>query len=731
MDFITELSEAGYDLKTPQGTTFDLADVEVWNYLGVSAEATELLVRGFPLYWEESGLASEQQKEPPELASAHRCKAIKQLAVKSTLPCIDEHSCPFNQLYKRNKRVADGYRQPSKEGVLGDDFFKGSILEEKVDLMGRKAREKRRKPLAVSVDDWQQASRQLFKQLREQPPTKLKPGALHVPEKKRLQRTGHPPRVRGAKLATHAELEPFFQSNERNLIQWGPLSYDINLVKDSHFFVVGLPRTGKTVLLRLLFQSIYRKQSNDTRFVFYDAKADLLPSLYPPEYFDVPRTQEEIDSQLYLLNPIDDRCTGWDIARDASGVGDAGEIANVLFPVVTEKDEFFAAAMQDISVAVMDALTRKSGGPHWDLYDFLCAMRGSNLPCVLSTTQRGKEAYGEYLGGTAASNEDTIKTIASKTHFLRPAAYEWRKAKHRISLRHWVDNDTKSIVLMGNARNEKAVLSINRTLLSLICKLIFAMDKKKSLCRTYMYLDEFEELGRIDSIIKAGQQGDSRYATIAMCLHDIDLFRRAYGEESEGLLSMCGFSAFLKVRPGKTADWASRVLDRQSVLQEERTTHYDEDGKPTGGHSTSNRPQQVTLVIPGELHNLPFPETSKQITGYFIAPSHPCYRGELPFGDLLAKPKDFSSAGLTLWPAAEQVDEFQGPVDSLSTPEDSFFTLHQLGFPKPGYEPPETGPEIEEPDGQFPDAPTEPEQPHRTRRKGRLKNIELDFGLDD
>ncbi len=274
-------------------------------------------------------------------------------------------------------------------------------------------------------------------------------------------------------------------------------------------------------------------------------------------------------------------------------------------------------------------------------------------------------------------------------------------------------------------------LPINRILVSLICKLIFSMDKKKSLCRTYMYLDEFEELGRIDSIIKAGQQGASRYATIAMSLHDIALFRKAYGDESEGLLSMCGFSAFLKVQAGETSEWASQVLGRQAVLQEEKTTHYDSDGKPTGGYSMSNRPQQITLVLPDELKNLPFPETSKQVTGYLIAPSHSCYRGELPFRDLLARPSDISSPGRILWPAAEQVDEFRGPTESLSAPEDSFLELYKLGFKKTGYEPPPDDVEEKEQSDAIEEDSTDPGQPRQTRRKGRIKNMKFDFGLDD
>ena len=358
MDFIKTSSDAGYLLKTPHGTNFDLADVEVWHYLGVAEQAAELLVQGFPVFWEESGLAAEKNQNPINLANDYRTKAIKQLAAKKSLPSVEKQPCPFEVLYKRNKRIADGYKESSKDSSFGNDFFKGSILEGKSEEAERRARARRSKPLAVSLEEWRQATRELFDLLCKQPSAHRNPGALHVADKKRLQREGQTSRVRGAKLATHDDLEPFFSPNEQNQIQWGPLSYDIDLVNDSHFFVVGLPRTGKTVLLRLLFQSIYRKQSKTTRFVFYDAKSDLLPSLYPPEYFATPRTQEEIDSELYLLNPIDDRCTGWDIARDASDVGDAGEIASVLFPVESEKDEFFAAAIKrHLDFAIMNHIT--------------------------------------------------------------------------------------------------------------------------------------------------------------------------------------------------------------------------------------------------------------------------------------------------------------------------------------------------------------------------------------
>lgn len=733
MKIIIKQGENGYDILTPYCVPFDLADVEVWLYLLVNQSVADLLVRGFPIFWEERGLADEQNDDSEKLAEKHRVDALRKLAKLDLSHLSGDAPNPFLELLRQREEVAEG--GPQKPPT--DNFFAGTELEEWTEQLQQKKRKGLLKSLEVPFAEWSKTACTFFDLLHEQPANRHVPSALQGTVKQRQQRTGELPSERGTRFVEQSELEPFFSRSDTNCIQWGPLYYETELVNVSHFCVAGMPQMGKTTLLRLLFQSLYRQPTGQARFVLYDAKADLLPVIYPPTYFEVERTQEEIDSEYYLLNPLDERCTGWDIALDASNTEDAAEVAGLLFPHESNSpvEKHYARSCRNIAVAVMEALTLEANGPHWTFYDLLCALQMENLETVLSTTQRGQQTYQKYLSGTGAAGNEPFVALANKTEHLLSAAYQWRKAKGKpLSLRAWVNSDPKSIVLMSHKKNANALTDINRLLLGLLCQNLFSDDEQTP--RTYLYLDEFEQLGRIDSIIKASQQGASKKVNVAMCLHDIGLLRRAYKDETQGLLSMCGFFAFLKTTGATTAKWASEHLGNLEKERLSRTTTYshDDDGddRAASQHSTTASRQSLPNVLPDEIKGLPTPQTSNQVTGYYVAPPHPRYRGRLPLADLYPSIAANSGDLNSLWPASPRVKKFIGPTKALTPPADTFLTLHQLGFPKFGYEPPEEEPEpVERQSVVANDQVTEEKTAAEKKKVRKRTNVTFDFGLDD
>ena len=467
-----------------------------------------------------------------------------------------------------------------------------------------------------------------------------------------------------------------------------------------------MPRSGKTTLLRLLFQSLHTNVTPPPRFVFYDAKANLLPYMFPPGSMSGEGLNDEAAEALFILSPFDERGTAWDIATDAPNPLAAREIAEILFPEPDpkKKDEFFSPAARDVTVEVMRALTRKAG-TNWTLFDLLSSLQLENIEAVMSSNPGGAQRYTTYFRGSGSSTDDLIKTLRAKTALLLPSAAAWRFAKQRLGLRQWAQSHTKSIVLLRVEKHPKACNEINRILLNVLSQELLANENPKA--RTFLYLDEFEHLERIDRMIDLADDGVSQQVNMALAFHDLGTLKEVYGGATEGILGDAIFRAFLKVNTRSTSEWASEQIGSPEVkvtqkstqrgsTKHEATREADPDRESSqAGETVSDHYAIRTLVLPDEVRDLPMPHETENITGYFLAPGHGPYLGTLPTSNLFRSAEDFLNAQYSednfyaLWPKVEGVSErCPQPDERYDVPDDTFFTLHQLGIEKPGYAPP-------------------------------------------
>ncbi len=542
----------------------------------------------------------------------------------------------------------------------------------------------------------------------------------------------------GSRLADPRCLNFVYCQNPLRTVRWGQLLYDTKTVFDSHFFVAGNTRTGKTTILKLFFQSLAKplldRGRRDTRFVFYDAKPDLLPYLtHPADALAVIPTAPEWRPELllHLLNPFDQRSTAWNIAKDAPNRDKAREIADVLFPEPKDSsDEFFSPAAQTVTAAVMDALNRMAPD-NWTLYDLIAALLPENIEAVLSSNQYGKQMYETYFKSRVASSDDLVKTLANKTDRLLPAAWAWTHARESLSLTEWANSQTCSIVLVNDEVRDKAMNEVNRILLNLLCKQLLTVRNPPA--RTFLYLDEVEHLGKIETLKKIGQKGASRGVNMVLSLHDLDTLASVYKKETEGILSNCTFKAFLSLNGRATAELASFALGKQDVVIEQLSSQSGstsgESSRDDGATSTeseqtgkSNTRLHIKrrLVSPHEITHLPLPTATEAITGYFMAPSQEPYKDSIPLANITcsdmqewAARHDKENGFYALWPKDPIVrDEAPLPKEKLNPPDDTFATLYALGFTKPGYPPvlsPSTDTNLDEPEPDEPDISDEPE----------------------
>lgn len=682
--------------------TFDFSDPATWQYWSLDRTAAEYIAKGYPKYWTvEFDLQGVEisQAIAEDLAENHRRETWELVLLKNpTFPvCNYMWYAPalslLPALTTRGRTTAT-----MKELGTTDLSYPFAVI---CDVIAGESYKSGKK--VIDSTEWHSFAKRLSKGLTHK-------DAISLHDEFLPQIGRHGKRLAdgalykgGSRQADQQMLELLSGDSKSQAVRWGPLRYKTQTVFDSHFCVVGKPRTGKTTILKLLFQSIHTDLKEKTRFIFYDAKPDLLPCMTRPE--DLDEMAEEPELSVYLLHPFDQRSTAWDIAKDASSRAKCREIANVLFPALPSHHDFFGDASQVIAATVMDALNRQVGD-QWTFYDLLTALRPENIEAVLNSNPYGKEQYKTYFQNSATSSSDIIKTLANKTDLLLPAAYAWTQAKDRLSLTDWVKTQTKSIILANNDEFDDVVTEVNRILLNLLCKLLLTV--KPPPARTFLYLDEVEHLGHIATLKKIGQKGADRQVHMALSLHSLDTLTTVYGKETEGILGDCGFKAFLSVENRNTAGWASDIIGTQEVVLEQKTT---QSGSTTGestrkddtttskseqkGESVTRVTKTRKLVPPYEIMGLPMPTIAQAVTGYFKAPGHGPYKGTLPLSKLVCSRDEYLDRRdvknekhfYALWPKDGNVCEYAPQLpEAIDPPDDSFANLDAFKFHKSGYQ---------------------------------------------
>lgn len=764
-------------LQSPQGGHYGPHHIQTWHYVGLGWRTATAIARGFPEYWnlasseeraEYISFAPQELPAPPkqgpdrtsaklkrtstdeEIAEYHRAAAVD-VAGQAFIPLNCVFQLPAPDIDRMLANVTDENDRARRRGVLsleqGNPF---KLLSYRMQFGDHNR---------PTLKDWRSAANHLLHEFLKASDLGRSASAFGRAEEAPSTLPEDVTHERGPTLTQQQQLENTFCRSSRRPVQWGPLFYDAATIQRSHFCVAGMPRSGKTTLLRLLFQSLHDDEANCSRFVVYDAKPDLVPCMFPPGSLTGPLLDDQAAKALYLLCPFDARCTAWDIAQDANNQSTAAEIAETLFPDPDprRKDEFFSPAARDVTTEVMVALARTAGSK-WTFYDLLCALQLENIEVVLSSTPRGRQLYATYLEGKSSATEDLPRTLRAKTAMLLPAAFAWSQARRKLSLRQWVQSHTASIVLSNDERHFKANNEINRIVLNLLFQHLMAV--KNPPARTFVYLDEMEHLGRIEPLTRVAEKGAGLQVHTAIAFHDLDTLKEVYGGATEGILAMCNFLALLRVRSLRTSAWASELVGTPEVKVKQKSTQYgkttrqsssdDDDTSESSQQSESESEHYSSrrLVLPDEIRDLPLAAEAQALTGYFVGPQHGPYRGTLPASKCLRTLQEIRAAEQSeqnfyaLWPAVPGVSPFISQADErLDLPDDTFRTLYELGFRKSDYEPP---PEMSSPS---PPAPASPPPAHESKdaaesppatdlppkppQRRSPKDVNFDFNFDD
>lgn len=429
---------------------------------------------------------------------------------------------------------------------------------------------------------------------------------------------------------------------------------------EQHVLVVGATGAGKTIALRLLLQSVLPRitPGSDYRALIYDPKQDMLEIL----------SGLAPSCETIVLNPFDARSVAWDMAKDVTTPATAIQIASIIIEEEKGHNAFFAKAARDLFAAVMIALHNTRPGD-WTLADVVNTLSNTDatrqlLEMVPYTHLIAEEHFGRQTNNTTANVQ---YTISANIAYLRPIAALWEKATRRYSLQEWIDGN--SILVLGNSETLRTPIdAVNRAIFQRLVELVLAQSES-STRRTWFFLDELKEMGRLDSLPSLLTKGRSKGARVAIMFQTIEGLRAVYGDRlANEIVGMCACKLLLRTDSPETAQWASSVIGEAETI---RWMQSQQSGKHGESNSLSQQIVTTQAVLASELLRLPL-ANRECFHSFTIVPAIGIWRGITYFSkDLLPKG---TAANFLPRPDADQYplclpdddDNDQGGLDDIT-----------------------------------------------------------------
>ncbi len=396
-----------------------------------------------------------------------------------------------------------------------------------------------------------------------------------------------------------------------------------------HLAVVGATGSGKTLLQRLMMQSILPRigLGAGQRALVYDAKQDILSLL----------AGMDLKAPVYVLNPLDSRSVAWDMAADITSPAATLQAATLLIPkAAQDANPFFSNAARHLLYGVIIALILKSP-KRWTLRHVILILQNEALIRQVLRAHDVTRYLLQYFEHEATM-QNILSTVLTRLSPFEIIAAAWDRSKVRLSLRQWVQRE--SILVLGNDEDNRAALdTINQLVFKRISELVLAQAEipQGSTNATWLLLDEVRQAGRLDGLSALMTKGRSKGASVLLGFQDISGLREVYGREgADELVGQCNTKAILRLNSPETARWASQVIGASEFIEtrksQSKSRSFHDHHLRQGGSSGVSVSATITkrdLVLDSEF--MDFPETTPEegLTGIIVSPVTGAFRDHL------------------------------------------------------------------------------------------------------
>ncbi len=321
-----------------------------------------------------------------------------------------------------------------------------------------------------------------------------------------------------------------------------------------------------------------------------------------------------------ILNPFDRRSSGWTLFNEIKGVHDFDRMAkSVIPPQVDPSDEQWCAYARDVLADTMRKLVETNQPDQDTLVNLLVREDGAVIREFLVNT----DSQG-YFRENAEKAIASIQFLMNK--YVRPLRF---MTQGDFSLHQWVhDPLAGNLFITWREDMRAAQRPLVATWIDTVCATILSVldDGQPQSRRLWLFLDELESLGKLESFVPAATKGRKHGLRMAASIQDWAQLDETYGRDAAKTLLSC-FRNYLIFGASNAlnADKASDILGKQHVERVQTTTNAG--GRGGGGrsrHVVASPPEPV--VLDSEISNL------KDLEGYVMfAEDFPIAKIRLPY----------------------------------------------------------------------------------------------------
>ena len=313
-----------------------------------------------------------------------------------------------------------------------------------------------------------------------------------------------------------------------------------------------------------------------------------------------------------VLNPFDRRSQGWSLFNEIRGVHDFDRMAkSVIPPQVDPSDEQWCAYTRDVLADTMRKLVEINEPSQERLVDLLVREDGETIRKFLAHT----DSQGYF-------RDNAEKAIASVQFMMNKYVRPLRFMKHgEFSLYRWVnDPNAGNLFITWREDMRSAQRPLVATWIDTICATILSCEPMVG-TRLWLFLDELESLGRLESFVPAATKGRKHGLRIVGSIQDWAQLDEVYGHDAAKTLLAC-FRNYLIFGAANAlnAHKASEILGRQQVEREHITRNK------VGRSRVVRADAPEFVVMDSEISNL------KDLHGYVhFAEDFPIAKITLPY----------------------------------------------------------------------------------------------------
>jgi type IV secretory pathway TraG/TraD family ATPase VirD4 len=335
-----------------------------------------------------------------------------------------------------------------------------------------------------------------------------------------------------------------------------------------NFLLLGGPGTSKSIQTALFIRSMLDPKDQSkagAALVIHDIKQDMIPLLYSMGYSFEAGT-------LKTLNPFDARGSRWNIAAAIKDQFDARAWARLLVPDLPDaKEPYWRDASRNIVAATIRALHASNPG-NWhfrDLIQFCLYEPIADLRDFLERVPENRAEVMKLNGSPDGSLRDVIETMRTCLAPFAPIGTLWMNAEDSFSVEDWLDG--KFVLLLGTywkGREQMSAINnlfLEQAMTSILARGVGNSDDAKNAKRYLFVLDEFPQLGKIESLPSFLDLSRQYGGMVLAAAQDVMQIQNVYEKQAGSLLGRFRNLGIMRVSDQETAEWASNRFGMQRV----------------------------------------------------------------------------------------------------------------------------------------------------------------------